>query len=503
MINRREFVKLGSSALSSMWLASDARALANPGGDPGNSSAAAGKAPANAAWPRPTIIPLPKEVSGVSHPLIDLAGTWKLTTSPPSDFWINAVDPAGWTNITVPGELAAQGIPFARDNEFAFERSVEIPADAVGRKIVLRFEGVYSYARVWVNGKFVREHHGGFTSWDCDITDTVTPGQPAWITVGVTDRSDEISYASNYAKHYIGGILRSVRLVILPATHVSRLHVETDFDSTYKNATLKVMAGVARRDTGDVKLNLRLLNPEGKEIAISPRSLTFAAGKQEVSIEIPVSSPVKWDCEHPNLYTLEAELTVGKSSVEKLAKKFGFRKVEVRKNKLYVNGDAVKLHGVCRHDTHPLWGRRTSPEQDEKDAILLRDGNVNFVRTSHYPPTESFLEACDRHGIYIEEESAVCFVQQQWSVTAGGSQSDPKFTSRYLNQFTEMIERDRSHPCVIFWSLGNESAWGTNFQKEHDYAKQEDTTRPIIFSYPETVPRGVDCYDLFSKHYPE
>jgi beta-galactosidase/beta-glucuronidase len=323
MINRREFVKLGSSALSSMWLASDARALANPGGDPGNSSAAAGKAPANAAWPRPTIIPLPKEVSGVSHPLIDLAGTWKLTTSPPSDFWINAVDPAGWTNITVPGELAAQGIPFARDNEFAFERSVEIPADAVGRKIVLRFEGVYSYARVWVNGKFVREHHGGFTSWDCDITDTVTPGQPAWITVGVTDRSDEISYASNYAKHYIGGILRSVRLVILPATHVSRLHVETDFDSTYKNATLKVMAGVARRDTGDVKLNLRLLNPEGKEIAISPRSLTFAAGKQEVSIEIPVSSPVKWDCEHPNLYTLEAELTVGKSSVEKLAKKFG------------------------------------------------------------------------------------------------------------------------------------------------------------------------------------
>ena len=212
---------------------------------------------------------------------------------------------------------------------------------------------------------------------------------------------------------------------------------------------------------------------------------------------------MKWDAEHPNLYTLEAELIVHKTVVEKLEKKFGFRKVERRGNKLYVNGDPVKLRGVCRHDTHPLGGRVTNPAQDEKDAILLRDANVNFVRTSHYPPTEAFLDACDRYGIYVEEESAVCFVRQQWSVTGGGSESDPAFTSRYMNQFTEMIERDRSHPSVIFWSLGNESAWGSNFQMEHDYAKKEDRSRPIIFSYPRTVPQGVDCYDLFSEHYPK
>lgn len=505
MINRREFVKLGSTAISSMWLVGDARALANPGGGSQATSAtpaAAGVAPVNAVWPRPIIIPLPIEVSGVSQPLIDLSGAWKLTTSPPSDFWMDAVDPTEWTDVTVPGELTAQGIPFARDNEFAYKRSVKIPTEATDKRALLRFDGVYSYARVWVNGKFVREHHGGFTSWDCDITEHVTPGQTAWLTIGVTDRSDEISYASNYAKHYLGGILRSVKLVLLPATHVSRLHVETDFDSSYKDARLKVTASVVLGDAREVKLNLHLTDPEGKKIALTPGLLAFAAGKHEASIEVPVSSPKKWDSEHPNLYTLLAELTIHKSSVEKLEKKFGFRKIEVRKNKLYVNGDAVKLHGVCRHDTNPLWGRMTSPEQDEKDAILLRDANVNFVRTSHYPPTESFLEACDRHGIYLEEESAVCFVQQQWSVMAGGTESDSNFTSRYLNQFTEMIERDRSHPCVIFWSLGNESAWGTNFQKEHDYAKQADATRPIIFSYPETVPRGVDGYDLVSKHYP-
>jgi hypothetical protein len=505
MMNRRNFVKtFGTSALSSTWVLAGEEILGkvnSASSTDAGVSTPQGASPAGGIWPRPVLVPLPKEVAGVAQPIVDLAGTWKITTSPPAEYWESRVDPTGWTDIAVPGELAAQGIEFARDNEFAYKRAVPIPTEALGKTVLLRFNGVYSYARVWVNGKFVREHHGGFTSWDCDITDHITPGQTAWITVGVTDRANEISYASNYAKHYIGGVLRPVKLLVLPAVHVSRLHVETDFDASFKDARLKVIASAVTREV--VKLNLHLTDPEGKSIPLSPSSVAFSPDKPEASIEIPVASPLKWDAEHPILYTLEAELIVHKTVVEKLEKTIGFRKVERRKNKLYVNGDPVKLRGVCRHDTHPLWGRMTSPEQDEKDAILLRDANVNFVRTSHYPPTESFLEACDRHGIYVEEESAVCFVQQEWSVTGGGTQSNPEFTSRYMNQFSEMIERDRSHPCVIFWSLGNESAWGSNFQKEHDYAKQEDTTRPIIFSYPRTVPQGVDCYDLFSEHYPE
>jgi hypothetical protein len=506
-MNRREFVQtLGSSAISSAWALGDETVLAKANGVlPSNvglpTAREAGRT--NEVWSRPVLVPLPKEVAGVSHPIVDLGGTWKLTTAPSADFWTDSVDPSGWPDITVPGELAAQGIQFARDNEFAYKRTVEIPTEARGKRILLRFDGVYSYARVWVNGKFVRDHHGGFTSWDCDVTENVTPGQTAWITIGVTDRADEISYASNYAKHYIGGILRSVKLVLLPAIHVSRLHVEMDFDSSFRDARLKVMSKVVIRDSQDVILNLHLTDPEGNRVPLHPGLIAFSADRPELSMETPVLSPIKWDAEHPNLYTLGAELMVGKSAVEKLEKKVGFRKVERRQNKLYVNGDAVKLHGVCRHDVHPLWGRMTSPEQDEKDAVLLRDANVNFVRTSHYPPTESFLEACDRHGIYVEEESAVCFVHQEWSIMGDATESDPNFTSRYMNQFAEMLERDRSHPCVIFWSLGNESAWGSNFQKEHDCAKQEDTTRPIIFSYPETVPKGTDCYDLFSYHYPE
>jgi hypothetical protein len=506
-MNRRRFVKaLGASAISSTWLSGEDAFLARPNSAaPWNAalSSGAGDEPTNSFWPRPVIVPLPKEVTDVTQPVVSLAGTWKLTTSPPADFWMNTVDPAEWRDVTVPGELTTQGIPFARDNEFAYKRQVGIPAEAKGKKVFLGFDGVYSYARVWVNGRFVREHHGGFTSWDCDITESVTPGQAAWITVGVTDRADEISYASNYAKHFIGGILREVKLVVLPAIHVSRLHVETDFDSSFRDARLKIMTGAAFRDGRDVKLKLHLSDPEGRSVPLTPSLVELSAGTPEVSVEIPIPSPQKWDAEHPNLYALGADLMVRNSPVERLEKTIGFRKVERQKNKLYVNGDAVKLRGVCRHDIHPLWGRRTSPEQDEKDAVLLRDANVNFVRTSHYPPTESFLDACDRHGIYVEEESAVCFVQQAWSVNGLGTQADPAFTPRYMNQFAEMIERDRSHPCVIFWSLGNESVWGPNFQKEHHYAKVEDTTRPIIFSYPETVPKGKDCYDLLSKHYPE
>jgi hypothetical protein len=506
MMNRRRFVKtLGASAVSSAWAFEGGQVQQKPQGEAhsGPELQASVAVTVGGIWHRPVLVPLPKEVAGVPEPIVDLAGTWKFDAPPPEEFWTNDFDAAGWMDITVPGELTPQNMKFARDYESAYKRTVQIPAQAAGKTVLLRFDGVYSYARVWVNGKFVREHHGGFTSWDCDITRSVRPGEPAWITVGVTDRSDDISYAGNYAKHYIGGILRGVKLVIVPEDYVSRLHVETDFDSWFRDARLKVMAMAVVRGGRGAKLDLHLTDPEGKSIPLNPSSMALSAGRPEASIEIPIASPVKWDAEHPKLYTLGAELIVQNSTVEKLEKKIGFRKVERRKNKLYVNGETVKLRGVCRHDVHPLGGRVSNPEQDEKDAVLLRDANVNFVRTSHYPPAESFLDACDRHGIYVEEESAVCFVSARWAVSGDGTESAAEFTARYMNQFTEMIERDRSHPSVIFWSLGNESKWGANFQKEHDYAKQEDPTRPVIFSYPKTVPAGVDGYDLWSEHYPQ
>ena len=454
-------------------------------------------------WPRPQLVPLPVQVQGVSKAVLSLDGTWKFTLTPPADFWLNSSDPAPWPDVSVPGELVMQGFGISRDVEYPYKRSVLIPPDFKGKQIILRFDGVYSYARVWVNGVFKRDHHGGFTSWECDITNEVTPGQAAWITVGITDRSDEISYGSNYAKHYIGGILRDVKLVALPSTHATRLQLRTDLDSAYRDGTLEVTAAIALRGARKAAMNFQLKDSDNHPVSLRPGSMNFAAEKTEVRLDIPVAAPKKWDAEHPNLYTLTATVVTGGVAVETLERRIGFRKIEVRGNKLFVNGQEVKLRGACRHDIHPLRGRSTTAELDEKDALLFRDANLNFVRTSHYPPSENFLEACDRYGVYVEEETAVCFVNAEWNVSRLSSQSDPEFLSRYMTQFSEMIERDQSHPSVLMWSLGNESRWGTNIAAEYAYAKREDPSRPVIFSYPDTVPKGTAGYDIWSEHYPK
>jgi hypothetical protein len=454
-------------------------------------------------WPRPQLVPLPRQVPGVAAAVISLDGTWKFTLSPGAEFWSNNSDPAAWLDVAVPGELVMQGFGISRDVEYPYKRSVVIPVDFKGKRILLRFDGVYSYARVWVNGTFIREHHGGFTSWDCDITNQVTPGQAAWITVGVTDRADEISYASNYAKHYLGGILRDVKLVALPSSHATRLDVGTGLDAAYRDARLELTTAVALPGAQKVTLDFRLSDPDNHAVPLHPAALSFTAAKTAARLEIPVPAPKKWDAEHPNLYTLEATLRVDGVAAETLEKKIGFRQIEVRGNKLYVNGQEVKLRGACHHDIHPLRGRSTTPELDDQDARLYRDANMNFVRTSHYPPSERFLEACDRYGVYVEEETAVCFVNPDWMGTSPGSQSDAAFHSRYMAQFSEMMERDRSHPAVLLWSLGNESRWGANIAAEYAYAKREDPSRPVIFSYPGTAPAGTPAYDIWSEHYPK
>jgi alpha-L-fucosidase len=447
----------------------------------------------------PTITPVPAVTPGLQNFSLDLGGAWKFAPVPPVRFWENGVDPSSWREIQVPGEWATQGWNLGQDVERAYKRRVEIPAGFSGRRLVLRFDGVYSYARVWVNGTFVRDHHGGFTSWECDVTDLVRPGGPAWIAVGVTDMSDEISWGSNYAKHDIGGILRGVRLIALPAVHATRLHVRTDLDSSFRNGTLKVTVAVRLRqdETADVRLSLK--DPSGKPVRLMPGLIRLTAAEPEAAVPIPVGPVLTWDAEHPRLYRLEADVAVSGKPVEVLTKDVGFRAIEVRVNKLLVNGHEVKLRGGDRHDVHPLTGRSVPAELDDLDARLFRDANINFIRTSHYPPAETFLTACDHYGIYVEEENAVCFVSTHGN---DATSNDPAFRDRYYGQFAEMIERDRSHPSVLLWSLGNESQWGANVRQLYDYVKNQEPTRPVIWSYPDSVPKGIAGYDIYSYHYP-
>lgn len=443
-----------------------------------------------------TPLPVPSSVIGVSKPVINLNGQWKFAPNPSADFFQVSADLSGWKDVEMPNEFTVLGFTIAKDVEYPVRKSISIPADFAEHTIVLRFDGVYGYARVWVNGKFVRDHFGGFTAWDCDITSFVQAGPTAEIVVGVTDRSDDISQASYYAKHEIGGILRDVRLIALPQNHVRHLNLNASLDAHYKNGVLDIAAVLSSKPSGKIELHLRLLSPTGKRIALHKEVIAGDSSDVVGANGIIVPDPLKWDSEHPNLYKLEIDFVEDGKRLETFERHIGFRTVERRKNQLLVNGQPVKLRGVCRHSIHPVTGRVVSPQLDEKDAELLRAANINFVRTSHYPPTEYFLDACDRHGIYVEEETAVC-----WSEREGGDQSgDPVFTERFVSQFQEMVCRDHSHASVLFWSLGNESKWGSNFGAELHFAREYDS-RPLIFSYPNTGSLELDEYDIYSKHY--
>ena len=439
-------------------------------------------------------------VPGVKAPVISLNGTWKINMDPPESFWEKGVDFSGWQDIQVPGECQMQGFAIRHDKPVVYKQTFDVPPDYAGRNVVLVFYGVYSYARVWVNGVFIREHYGGFTRWDCDITDHVVAGEKAILTVEVTDRIDDISYASGYAKHQIGGILRDVELMVLPGLNFREFYFETDLDREYRDAELKIFYELSGSAAGDVSVELF----DGSNRSVVKAVRENAGQKGEIILGI--QDPLKWDAEHPHLYTLETTLSSNGQPILIRRDKMGFREVEVKGNDLLVNGKPVKLRGANRHDIHPLLGRMTTPELDREDVLLAKEANMNFIRTSHYPPSESFLRYCDEYGLYVEDETAVCFVHTHRAENYrayGASQDDPAFTHRYLSQLKEMVDNHRNHPSVILWSIGNENQFGINFKKSYEWIKNADLTRPVIYSYPGRVPDSLRIYDILSIHYPE
>lgn len=433
--------------------------------------------------------PVLQELAGVETPAVLLSGTWQFRYSPDSK----------WDKIQVPGEPAMQGYAIEHDKPFTYRKSFTVPADYAGKHTILRFDGVYSYARLFVNGTFVREHHGGFTRWETDVTPFVRPGKKNEIRLEVTDRLDDISYASGYAHHPIGGILRDVTLFALPETCLYDFYAETHLDAAYEDAVLKI--GYSSPVAGGAEVAYTLTEPSGRRYPLAQSRFSLEEGGN--MNELPVKNPLKWDAEHPNLYTLTITLSKDGKEIGRFDRRIGFRDVKIETDRMLVNGMPVKLRGACRHDIHPTLGRTTTAELDSLDVILFKRSNMNFVRTSHYPPTERFLEYCDRYGIYVESETAVCFVDtyRQKNYAPGKTQDSAEFTPRYLSQCREMVKSFRSHPSILFWSIGNESVYGTNFQQCWDWVKATDKTRPVIFSYPGSVGEKKPVYDILSMHY--
>lgn len=435
---------------------------------------------------------LPTKVENVEKPVISLNGEWQFRYSPKDK----------WNKVIVPAEVAIQGYAIEHNKPFLYRRDFTVPDSFKGKQVILRFDGVYSHAKLIINGIVSREHDGGFTRWEVDITELINVGKKNILEVEVTDKIDDISYASGYAHHPIGGILRDVTLFALPKAHIYNLNIETQLDTIYNNANLLFNCDFKNIDT-NTEVEFSLTDPKGNKVALLKNRFALEEGANKFTL--PVKQPTKWDAEHPNLYSLDITLyNSSKKEIYKTSRKVGFRDIKIIGNKMLVNGKPVKLRGACRHDIHPTLGRTVTAELDSLDAALFKLSNMNFVRTSHYPPTERFLEYCDKFGIYVECETAVCFVDthRQKNYAPANSESDTTYTDKYLSQCREMVKSLRTHPSIILWSIGNESLYGSNFAQCWDWIKATDKTRPVIFSYPGSVDKNkTQIYDILSMHY--
>jgi beta-galactosidase len=449
----------------------------------------------------PRLTPRPVWVGGVHQPQLSLNGLWQFNPDPPENFCIAGTLRAdGWSDIEVPGEWVMQGFEVAKDTAAGYRRDFTVPPEWKGHRIKLRCDGIYSDAKIRVNARDAGKHIGGFTPFEMDVTDLVTPGGYNNISLLVKNASDADTLASGtyYANHQLGGITRKICLFPVPGLNIACLHVDTTFDKDYSNAKLRVMLDIANETSQDIHnahVQFKLTDPDDKSVIIKPASAklrTIKAGQTiKQTIEIPISGPKKWDAEHPNLYLLTCRLETEDKSLEEVQRRSGFRQVEIRGRQLFVNNMPVKLHGICRHEVHPLRGRSLTPQLCRKDAELFRNANMNFIRTSHYPPSEEFLDACDELGIFVEDEAPFCWAFR-WK---DDKKDNPQFLDVIVRQTLEMIQRDRSHPCIIIWSAANESVWGSNFEKSAEAIRNADLSRPRIFSWAHKL-------DIASHHYP-
>jgi len=439
--------------------------------------------------------PIPVKVRGLARSSILLDGVWQIDPDPKDRE--RDLHAPGWGDFRVPGQWLQQGYDIPPDRPAAVAKEILIPKEWTGYRIFLRFDAIHAGTRYWLNGHYLGYSENLFTPVEWEITGAARPGEANRLDLEmkVETVSERLSYASGYAFHNLGGIDRSVRLYALPPVHVKAMHLSTDLDAAYRDAnlylrlTLDIPSGEILKDP---VLHLSLYGPDGKQVRHSApeTSLTPSApggGTVEVAAHVP--DPLKWSAEKPRLYRLVLDLVEGGRILERIERRIGFRKIEVRGRQLYLNGQPIKLAGACHHEIDPLTGRADTMRHAVRDVRLLKEASLNYIRTSHYPPCQELLDAADRLGMYVEVEAPFCWV---------AASEDMSCLREVLTPTSAMIDYCHTHPGVILWSLANESAFNKVFEVSHRLCKALDPTRPTTFNNPD--PKGI-C-DIANAHYP-
>ncbi len=402
-----------------------------------------------------------------------LNGVWKFRydenpEQAPAEFFRPDYDVSNWQNITVPGDWQMQGFgraqfrnvhqPFPADppavpSDYnptgSYRRTFIVPEGWGNRRIFLHFEAVKSASTVWVNGREAGYNEGGMEPAEYDITPLIRGGENV-LAVRVLGYSDG-TYLECQDMWRLFGIHRDVYLMATPATRIRDFQVETDLDGSHENATLKVRTYVRchppETPSGNLKLRIRLFDADGR--AVFGDGLTKDVGmegKRDAAVDFSwsIRKPLKWSAEKPNLYTLVLALEgPGGLPLEILSSRVGFREVEIRDQAVWVNGVRVKFNGVNSHVHHPVTGRAMDVETMRRDLTLMKQFNINCVRTSHYPPNVEYLDLADELGLYIVDETG-----DEAHATEFLS-DDPAWREAYVNRGRKMVLRDRNHPCVV------------------------------------------------------
>jgi beta-galactosidase len=404
----------------------------------------------------------------------------------PSNWQMKGYGTPIYTNIKYPYSINTEEIP-GIDHKYnpvgSYQTRFKIPEEWREREIFIHFRGVKSAFYLWINGEKVGYSQGSMTPAEFNITKYVNSSDNI-IAVEVYRWSDG-SYLEDQDMWRLSGIYRDVFLFATPKIHIRDFYVSSELDKRYKDALLNIKVKIRNysdSDSDNYTLGVRLLAPNQSENSKNFLEQSFDITKcSEITLELStkISNPMKWTCETPHLYDLIFLLyDSGDNIIEVEHNKFGFRKIELKEDGgLYINGKSVILKGVNRHEHDPDEGRTVSLKRMEEDIKLVKRNNINAIRTSHYPNHPHFYDLCDQYGIYVIDE---CNLESH-GLRDHLPDDDPLWLDACLDRMRNMVERDKNHPCIIIWSLGNEAGFGDVFASMKETTLKRDTTRPIHY----------------------
>ncbi|CDB93756.1 beta-galactosidase subunit alpha [Megamonas funiformis] len=448
-----------------------------------------------------------------THAFKNLNGVWKFMflDAPeysPEGFFNSDFDVTKMDDITVPGNWQLQGYGKMHYSDLwynfpinppyvptenptgIYKRTFFVEESYRDKKIIIRFCGVDSAYHLWINGKEVGYSKVARNESEFDITDLIRVGEENDVTVRVYQWSDG-TYLEDQDMWWESGIFRDVELIGVPKDGINDYKVIADLDDEYKNGIFKVEAFL--RTTKEVNVTFELV--DAGENTVFTKTVVAKEGK--ACIDEVIANVNHWTAETPYLYKLFMTVEDDGQIIEVIPQNVGFRNIRLNGETFLVNGVAIKFKGVNRHDYSPQNGRVVSREEIEKDIILMKQFNINAIRTSHYPNSYYLYDLCDEYGMYLIAETDLECHGFELTGDYKWITDDPSWELAYVSRMTRMIERDKNHPAIIFWSLGNESAFGCNFRKMTDVAHEMDPTRLVHYEGD----FDVESADVYSTMY--